>query len=49
MLQSPQGAQAADDVKKRAMAAQGYGSTIVTGPQGLTSPATTSAKTLTGA
>lgn len=35
MLQQPQGEDAAQDVRRRAMAAQGYGSTIVTGPMGL--------------
>lgn len=41
MMQSPQGATAAQTVRKRAAATRGYGGTIVTGPQGLTQPATT--------
>jgi hypothetical protein len=48
MLQSPQGGQAALDAKKRALAASGYGSTIISGPQGDTRAVQTSAKTLTG-
>lgn len=48
MLNSPQGAQAATDARKRAAAANGYGSTLITGPQGLVTPATTGAKELTG-
>lgn len=48
MLQSPQGAAAADDARRRAAAASGYGGTIMTGPEGITTPATTSAKTLLG-
>lgn len=34
MLQSPQGEAAALDVRRRALGAKGYGSTIVTGPMG---------------
>lgn len=48
MLQSPQGADAADAVRKRAAAGHGYGGTIVTGPQGLVAPATTKQNTLLG-
>lgn len=46
MLQSPQGASAAEAVRKRAANSRGYGGTIVTGPQGLTAPATTQQNTL---
>lgn len=46
MLQSPQGAAAADTVRQRAAATRGYGGTIVTGPQGLVSPAQTSSPSL---
>lgn len=48
VLQSPQGQQAADDAKRRAQAAYGLGATVMTGPQGLTAPATTQSKTLLG-
>lgn len=47
MLNSPQGATAATDARKRAAAAAGYGATIMTGPQGA-APATTDLKQLTG-
>lgn len=48
MLQSPQGAQAADSVRKRAASGLGYGGTIVTGPRGLTAPANVDQKRLLG-
>lgn len=41
MLQSPQGAAAMDTVRQRAANSRGYGGTIVTGPQGLKTPAQT--------
>lgn len=49
MLQSPAGMEAADAVKKRAAANRGYGGTIVTGGQGVITPANTSQKQLLGA
>ena len=48
MLQSPQGAEAVAGVRQRAAAKRGYGGTIVTGPGGLTAPATTKQNTLLG-
>lgn len=48
MLQSPQGAEAADELRKRAAGGKGYGGTIVTGPMGLTEPPNTTQKQLTG-
>jgi hypothetical protein len=40
--------QAATDAMNRAKAAAGYGSTILTSPQGVTAPASTAFKTLLG-
>lgn len=40
--------QAKNDAQQRAMDAAGVGSTVVTGGQGLTTPASTAAKKLTG-
>jgi hypothetical protein len=48
MLQSPQGADAVAAVRRKAASGRGYGGTIVTGPQGLTAPATTQQNTLLG-
>lgn len=47
MLNSPQGLAAGDAARRRAAAANGYGSTIITGPMGDTSQ-TNNQKTLTG-
>lgn len=48
-VQSPQGIQAAKDTATRAQSAIGPAATINTGPNGLTSPASTGTKTLLGA
>jgi hypothetical protein len=40
---------AANAVRSKAAAAQGYGSTVLTGGQGLLAPASTTQKTLLGA
>lgn len=48
IMQSPQGQAASDEAARRAKAAFGLGSTIMTGPQGLTAPATVAKKVLTG-
>ena len=47
-LKMPDGSAAANAVATRARGASGIGSTNLTGPQGLTEPATTAAKTLLG-
>lgn len=47
-IQSPAGAQAASTATSRAQGARGPASTIETGANGLTSPATTGTKTLLG-
>ena len=47
-LQTPNGDAAAAAVANRAKGAAGFGSTNVTGPTGLTDPATTAPKTLLG-
>ena len=47
-LQSPQGADAAADARRRAQASSGFGSTILTGPMGLQDQATTAKKSLLG-
>ena len=47
-LQMPNGAAAAMAASNRARGAAGLGATNLTGPQGLTDPATTSQKTLLG-
>lgn len=47
-LQSPQGAQASDDARRRAQAAFGAGGTIMTTPQGATAPAQLDRKQLLG-
>lgn len=47
-IQSPQGAQAAASTTTRAQSAFGPSSTIDTGPNGLTTPASTGTKTLLG-
>ena len=44
----PAVAKAGADARTRAIAAGGIGGTIVTGPQGLTAPASTAQKTLLG-
>ncbi len=44
----PAVAQAATDAMKRARAAAGFGSTILTSPQGIAGPASTVLKTLLG-
>lgn len=41
-------AKAGADARSRAIAAGGIGGTVVTGPQGLTAPASTAQKTLLG-
>ncbi|MCW3657554.1 hypothetical protein K6L27_05150 [Burkholderia cenocepacia] len=46
--QSPSGAQAAKSAAQRAESAAGAASTIVTGPAGLTQPASTTNKSLLG-
>lgn len=48
MLQSPQGLAAADTVRRRASAMQGYGSTIITGPMGDPTPPATRQNALLG-
>lgn len=48
MQQQPQGAQASDDAQKRAQAAQGFGSTILTGPMGDTGQPNLARKSLLG-
>lgn len=48
-IQSPAGIQAASSATTRATNAMGPAGTIDTGPNGLTSPATTGTKTLLGA
>lgn len=48
MLQSPQGLAAQDTVRQRVAGANGYGGTIITGPAGLTAPATTGNNRLLG-
>lgn len=47
-IQSPQGMQAGVDAQKRATGAVGAMGSIMTGPQGLTEPASTAQKTLLG-
>ena len=47
-LQAPNGEAAANGAAARARGAAGAGSTNITGPQGLTMPATTANKTLLG-
>lgn len=48
ILQSPDGSAAANSAGNRARGAGGTSSTNLTGPQGLTDPATTAPKTLLG-
>lgn len=48
VLQAPDGTAAAGAVANRARGAAGFGSTNLTGPMGLTDPATTAPKTLLG-
>ena len=47
-LQNPSGEAAAAAIARRAAGAAGFSSTNLTGPQGLTNPATTAQKTLLG-
>jgi hypothetical protein len=47
-VQSPQGIKAGQDAATRAQSATGPAATIQTGPNGLSSPATTGTKTLLG-
>ena len=47
-LKTPDGSAAADAASLRARGASGLGSTNLTGPQGLTAPATTAQKSLLG-
>ena len=49
MLQAPDGTGAANAVALKARGASGMAGTNLTGPQGLTDPATTAPKTLLGA